>query len=206
MRCFHLLLGVTLSLLLSACGGDCDPADSASASGSSSSSSSSGSSGSSTPTGLTLMFTPTSDMSTTGGNIQHLWYCASLSPTAPCYINYTDSLTTVTFLANQVNNVQTVNIPLSTLTSQNATTGTFSVTVQAPADPTLLVGLKIGPGVGITCTQRVEAPRVGTVNGNLSGDWTGAGSLNGVPQRNYWYAGCSLNSGVTYAEFYGILQ
>ena len=73
----------------------------------------------------------------------------------------------------------------------------FSMTVMAPSS--IPPGSIIGPGVGITCIQRGGPNNlVGTVNGVISGDWTGAGA----GYFNYWYTGCSFNQGVSSGYFY----
>jgi hypothetical protein len=87
-------------------------------------------------------------------------------------------------------------IPTADLASENSTTGMFNISVKALGSPN--PGSKIGPGEGITCLQRATATIVGTSNGVLSGDWTGAG----LPWYNYWYTGCSLDTGVDSATFY----
>lgn len=62
--------------------------------------------------------------------------------------------------------------------------------------------VKFGPGAGITCLQRTSGPEIGTSSGitlTLTGlDWTGAG----LPYYHFWFTRCSLDSGVTSAEFY----
>lgn len=146
--------------------------------------------------GLTLVFSPDTVNTTVG---QYLWYCANGQSANVCASGQTVQLTTA----------QDHNIPLATLNTQNATTGTFNVTVKAPAPSALLPGYKIGPGVGITCLQRSGGPKTGTANGALSTDWTGAGqgTYNGqtVYFYNYWYTGCSLDNNVSAAEFYGVV-
>jgi hypothetical protein len=75
----------------------------------------------------------------------------------------------------------------------------FSVSIKAPVTMPVV---RFGPGAGVTCLQRVSGPEVGSSSGitlTLTGlDWTGAG----LPYYNFWFTRCSLDPGVTHAEFY----
>jgi hypothetical protein len=91
---------------------------------------------------------------------------------------------------------QDIFIPTADLTSENAGTGYFNITVKSLRPPN--DGSRIGPGVGITCLQRGKPPIMGTANGVVSDDWTGGG----LPWYNLWYTACSLDSGVDSATFH----
>lgn len=95
------------------------------------------------------------------------------------------------------------NIPLSTLNSQNSTTGYFNIAVTAPAS--LPVGSIVGPGVGMTCLQRSGPVLYGSLTGALAVDWTGGGVREGIQYYYWWYSGCSLDIGVSKAYFYAYM-
>lgn len=148
------------------------------------------------PDGLTFLFTP--QLVT-----QYIWYCPDGNAASVCSGGYTRQMTNTSWNTNHgADDIERLNIPLATLTAENSGTGYFNVTVKAPQ--TLPPASKIGPGVGITCLNRNGGPLVGTANGRISPDWTGSGVIGSVQMFNYWYTGCSFDSGVTEAEFYGI--
>jgi uncharacterized repeat protein (TIGR02543 family) len=128
--------------------------------------------------GITLVFNPIA-----AG--QYMWYCgpgveATVCSSSP---NVTVSGTTATSR-------------LVDPAVYDPSGSTFSITVRAPSP--LPANYIIGPGVGVTCLMRATATIHGTANGYTSGDWTGSGA----GWLNYWYTGCSLDSGVTSAYFY----
>lgn len=156
--------------------------------------------GTGTLTGLTIQFRPVDSG-------QDVGYCVNSSEEAVCDPIYADRWINWGTFVSTGGVLQEYNIALSTLTSENAVTGLFGVSVNAPGP--LPDGSKIGPGVGVTCQQRVGATMAGTENGAVSADTTGAGFYLGVQWYYYWYTGCSLDPGVAHAYFYaytGALQ
>lgn len=133
---------------------------------------------------LTLRFNP-SDAD------QYMWFCANAPDNTSSVCNSSPTKT--------LNNSSSGgNLEVVTVTNPGTL---FNVTIKV--DPTATYSsVKFGPGAGITCLQRTSGPEIGTSSGitlATSGlDRTGAG----IPFWNYWFTRCSLDSGVTSAEFY----
>jgi hypothetical protein len=137
------------------------------------------------PLGMTIKFRSTDSN-------QYVFVCPNLSAVEVC--------------ANQQSKTtMTPDTATGALVSRDFSplSSTFSVSIKATPSDTYD---RFGPGLGITCTQRSGPAKVGTANGiplTTSGmDWTGAGMANGKQYYHFWFTGCSLNPGVTHAEFY----